>query len=110
MVRDSLHVGGTPLLRYTIKDGDQDIADAYNPLSDASLIELRITAPTGGTSVTVTPVVPTGEDSVVEYQTLTSTFDVEGGWDVQAKVEYSSGAVRFLSDLDKFTVHASKFP
>lgn len=110
MARDEIHIGGTPILRYTIKDGDQSIADAYNPLSDASLLEFRIVAPTGGTSVTVTPVIPTGEDSVLEYQTLLATFDVAGEWQVQAKVEYSGGLVRFFSDLDTFTVHDVIFP
>lgn len=110
MARDSIHVGGTPVLRYTINDGDQTIADAYNPLQDATLIELRLVAPTGGTTATVSPVIPSGEDSVIEYQALVGTFDVAGEWSVQAKIEFSSGLVRFFSDLDTFTVHDVQFP
>lgn len=105
MARNSIHVGDTPLLSYTIKDGDDDIADAYDDLANASSLQLIISAPSGGTGGTVTATVPTGEDSVLTYQCLTTTFDVAGTWQVQAKVQFDSGTIQFFSDIDEFEVH-----
>jgi hypothetical protein len=105
-MRDQIHVGDTPLMQYTIKDGDDDVADAYDDLNDATVLELTFNAPTGGTGGTVTASVPTGEDSVLEYQCEIGTFDAAGTWQVQARVQWGT-AIQFYTDLDEFEVHST---
>jgi len=86
--RKHIRAGDTPLLTYTIKDGDDEV-----DISGNSSLELRLTAPSGGTSATVTPVIPSGETAVLQYQSVAGTFDALGDWIIAARISWAGGRV-----------------
>lgn len=102
---DEIHVGDTPLLQYTVYDGDDRVNLDDEP---PDTMEMRLTAPATGTSATVSAVRPTGTTYDVAYQTATTTFDAAGKWQVSVRITW--GARRFEAELDQFEVHESKFP
>jgi hypothetical protein len=101
--RKHIRVGDTPLLTYTIKDGDDEV-----DISGASTLELRLVAPSGGTTATVTPVVPSGSNTKLQYQSTTSTFDAAGSWGIAARISWSGGR-RYETTVHNLHVDESQF-
>jgi len=103
---DTIHVGDTPFLQYTVYDGSDKVNITDDP---PSAIALRLNAPSGGTSATVVGVTVSGDDYAVGYQTGTGTFDWAGQWRISVRITWAGGR-RFESEVDVFEVHESEFP
>ncbi len=101
--RHKIRVGSTPNLKYELRDPEGNIV----PVGAGTLL-MRFTAPSGGTSATVTPALFSGTIAEVHYQTLAATFDNEGLWIVAIKL--TKGLKVFESTVDEIHVDASQFP
>lgn len=101
--RDRIRVGSTPTLRYTLKDGDDEV-----DLTLATLLEGKLVPPSGGSSSTPTPVQVSGELSVVDIPTTTSSFDIAGEWEVAVRVTFPGSKI-YEFTVDKIHVDASQF-
>lgn len=100
--QDKIRVGSTPNLRYTLKDPRGVPVDVTT-----ATLEITFIAPSGGSDSTGTPVVLSGELSVVDFQCLTTTFGAEGLWIVAIKTTF--GANVYESTVDEIHVDASRF-
>jgi len=101
--RDKIRVGSTPTLRYTIKDGDDEL-----DLTLATLLEGKLVPPSGGSASSPTPVAISGETAVVDIVTTTSSFDVAGEWEVAVRVTFPGSKV-YETTVDRIHVDESQF-
>ncbi len=102
---DKVRVGSTPNLKYVLKDPRGNEVSVVS----ATILEMRFLAPSGGTSKTLTPALFSGTVAEIHMQTLGSTFDAEGAWEVIARATFAGSRV-FESTVDTIHVDASKFP
>lgn len=95
------HVGETPILRFTVRDQDDAVVDVSSA-SGAGTKLVLMRKPDGTILSKTATFTTTGTDGKVQYQVLTSDFDAQGEWEVQAKVIITAGT--FYSPEERFDV------
>lgn len=98
MAKDEIHVGDTPTLEHTIRDGSV-IVD----ISSATTNQIILLKPDGTTKLTKAGSFTTnGTDGKTDYTAITSDLDVKGTWKTQAFIVLSDGT--WHTDIKEFNV------
>lgn len=80
-LNEDVHVGDTPVLRFTVKD-----AGVVVPLTAATTLEVNISKPSGA-AMTRDLFAEDAENGIVLYSFLDGEVDESGHWSAQAYIE-----------------------
>lgn len=98
---DEIHIGDTgTLIKLTVEENGEAM-----DLSTATGITFDFERPDGTVFSKTGSLYGGGTTGIVSYTSLASTFDMEGGWRVQARMTVGSSV--FRTSIAKFNVYAN---